>query len=780
MPWAAMRFLMEALRRQRRRLKLETLILLAVRCLVLLFIGAAIARPMLEKAGLLGIGGGGRDVYILIDNGLASSARDAKNAAAIERHRAAADAVIDSLGPGDRVGLVSLASPADLSVVPSSGDLHAVRALVDELQPTDGATDLPGAIERLGGRLAALQSAGADPRPVVLVVLSDFCDGSADLGRPLPASLAGVKNLSIIASRPGEPADVNVQITAAEPLRAVMISGSGSGGASGAGGGRSGGESQQVRVQLKRSGSGVARAGVSTVRVRLIDPGENAAAGASGSGAQATVQWQPGQSEASATVQLDASSDAAASAAGGSGGRGQDAVLIAEIDRDSVSSDNLRRRTVEVRDRLHVGVVAQRVFGSAGRVDKLTPADWFRLAVRPGEESPLDVIDLEPSSLDTPTLALVDALVLPAPDQIPPEAWAKIRRFADGGGLVVVSPPENVTVHLWADAMLKALDLPWRIAREASVPAAKEKPATIAEPEQVAPGSAASDGSTIFAMIGDELKRLVQPVSIFKWLGIEDTRAHARPLLKLSTGQPWLLAARVGSIESKPGEAIVRQGSGRGLVVLLASAPALSWTDLPARPLMLPLVQEMIRQGLGESGGFAGAIAGHTLAVPPGTTELRPLSAGDGGSNRAAARDAIRITDSGITALPIRSAGIWRAIDASGRARGVVAVNADCDAGRLVLQAPDAVASWLAAAAGGTTGASGEIFSWLDSARPTAAAQGGSSGSSPLTLPLLAAGLLFVLVELVLARYFSHAFVEPAGASGGTAGSADSLTPEAA
>ncbi|MBN8645264.1 MAG: BatA domain-containing protein, partial [Planctomycetes bacterium] len=49
-PWAAMRFLLEAMRRQRRRLRLETLLLLAARCLMLACLAAAIARPLLSGA----------------------------------------------------------------------------------------------------------------------------------------------------------------------------------------------------------------------------------------------------------------------------------------------------------------------------------------------------------------------------------------------------------------------------------------------------------------------------------------------------------------------------------------------------------------------------------------------------------------------------------------------------------------------------------------------------------------------------------------------------------
>ena len=44
--WAAMEFLLRAMRKNRRRLRFEQWLLLATRCLVLLLLGMALARPM--------------------------------------------------------------------------------------------------------------------------------------------------------------------------------------------------------------------------------------------------------------------------------------------------------------------------------------------------------------------------------------------------------------------------------------------------------------------------------------------------------------------------------------------------------------------------------------------------------------------------------------------------------------------------------------------------------------------------------------------------------------
>ncbi|MFU8829724.1 MAG: BatA domain-containing protein, partial [Phycisphaerales bacterium] len=129
--WGAMRFLMEAYRKQRRRMRIQQWILLATRCLIVALVALALGRPLLEAAGMI-TSGSGRSVYLLLDNGVASSARDdAGSASALDRHKDTAREVLASLGEGDRVGLITLAGPAQSVVVPASADLTAVRRLVD-------------------------------------------------------------------------------------------------------------------------------------------------------------------------------------------------------------------------------------------------------------------------------------------------------------------------------------------------------------------------------------------------------------------------------------------------------------------------------------------------------------------------------------------------------------------------------------------------------------------------------------------------------------------------
>src|SRR6056297_288559 len=90
-PWAAMRFLLEAMRKRRRRLQLERLLLLAVRCLLVAAIALALGRPTLRGlAGDAPFGSAAVTLAIVIDDSIASGAADGDGTAALDRHRAMA------------------------------------------------------------------------------------------------------------------------------------------------------------------------------------------------------------------------------------------------------------------------------------------------------------------------------------------------------------------------------------------------------------------------------------------------------------------------------------------------------------------------------------------------------------------------------------------------------------------------------------------------------------------------------------------------------------------
>ncbi len=100
--WAAMEFLLLAFKRTRRRVQVEHLIILLIRCLMLLMLGAALARPL----GALVTGG--RDVYVLVDDSYSMEYVSKDNNSAWDRAKVRYKYIVEGLSPGDRLHVVFL------------------------------------------------------------------------------------------------------------------------------------------------------------------------------------------------------------------------------------------------------------------------------------------------------------------------------------------------------------------------------------------------------------------------------------------------------------------------------------------------------------------------------------------------------------------------------------------------------------------------------------------------------------------------------------------------
>jgi hypothetical protein len=202
--------------------------------------------------------------------------------------------------------------------------------------------------------------------------------------------------------------------------------------------------------------------------------------------------------------------------------------------------------------------------------------------------------------------------------------------------------------------------------------------------------------------------------------------------------------------------------------VFLASPPDPDWTNLPLMPLMVPLTQEIIRQGVGATaGGVRTAIAGRPAPLGPDAAALVSPAAESPRPVDPASR---------LPREPLRDAGLFRVLDESQRARRLLAVNPDAAGSDTTASAEDAVRAWLAGATGRDAAGGSESVTWLDPDSSDAALRAGDDRAT-FALPLLIAALALALAEVVMARLFSHARADrsddarpgSAGASGAPA-----------
>jgi len=736
-PWGAMRFVLEAYRRQRKRLRFEQLLLFSARCLILLLAALALARPILGSADASPAGP--VTLYLLVDNSIAGDLREDTAAAtpALARHRDRAARLLASLDEarGDRAALIPLAAPAEGVVLPPSPDLGAVGGLVRQLAQLDSAPDLAGAFALVARDAADAGASG----PVRVAVLSDLYEGAADTSESLPALPQGVTLLLPDPPASGVP---NVSVRSIEALRSVLLTPR-----RGIDDGALGpGATTQAVVTLDRAAAGAGSA--ESVRVRLAAEAHaegDAPLPAVALGEQ-VARFAPGERSATVAFPVDL---------GAVPERAREVVLVARIDRDRLPADNVARRVVERREALRVGVVAQPRFGERPPIDRFTPGDWARLALAPESREvsrgrQIETVDIPPGAVDVPRLRGLDAALIAEPAGVDSAGWSALAELAARGGVVLVFPSADPSPQRWLADFERAFSTGLRIDAE------PEGPGSFPLAARFEDSAGESDRATPdpFALVRNELPQLVAPVRSERRLRIDPPRREAgvgvRTLWAFASGEPAILTARPGAGAD---DDLSRARPNAGLVILFAIPLDLGWTDLPARPLVVPLLQESVRQGVGLAAGPRSSIAGRPLALPSSSASVRMLTSEREGSP---APGPVR---AGL-ATHHRAAGTLAALDASGAPLATLAVQPDARGSRTDARPPAEVRAWLASAAGHE-----DALVSLDApAGATAREARDPLAGAPLAAALLLAALLLALVEMLAARLASHAALPAEGA----------------
>src|SRR6266446_1090613 len=154
-PWAAMRFLLAAQRKNTRRMRLEQFILLAVRVLMVVLLVLAMASVYGWANGPGGLwswlfpdtfvraaAGSQRTHKILVLDGSFSMAHKNGDSDAFERARHAAMQIVDDSPGGDGFSVVLMAAPPRRIVAEASDDPRKVAEEIQSLRLPHGNADL--------------------------------------------------------------------------------------------------------------------------------------------------------------------------------------------------------------------------------------------------------------------------------------------------------------------------------------------------------------------------------------------------------------------------------------------------------------------------------------------------------------------------------------------------------------------------------------------------------------------------------------------------------------
>ncbi|MAH66708.1 MAG: hypothetical protein CMJ27_10035 [Phycisphaerae bacterium] len=678
MAWAAMTLLMEAARRHRRRSRLEQILLLTVRAILVAVLGVALAQPLLgERSTILGT----RTAHLVIDDGLASGLVESDGRTTLERQSAEAIAVIESLGGNDRVAVTLAGSPVRHLVFGPSTDHRSTIRAIEGLTSREGATDLSGALDLVNG---GIDETGKQE----VRIFSDFRRGSLDdRRRPSPIRDPSDTPIELIASPPTETTDSNTQIVSIETARTPLST-------AGAG------DLLLVEVGLRRTG--VLDAAVTNVRLGgdAISSVENR-----------RVEWSVGRADARVDFQIRVDED---------GG-----VLEATIDPDALPLDDRRVTIVPGREPTRVLLVDREDLVGATRLDRLRGTDWFERALLPSPDTAIveaiDVDRVDPATIGERDLDGVTLLVVGRPDLLQNDFNETLANWVRRGGVLVVVPPGETTIRAWASPMLERLDLPWSVALESAV----------VDPPRRLPSE--QPDSPITGLIGSEMIELAPSVRIDRRLPVDGVPDGDLVLVD-EAGDPVLLDAPVGA----------------GRVVFFAVTPELAWTDLPVRPLMVPLVQEIARQGtaLSRRGGDGVVGARSPTFRSLGITRITMPGMSD--------RD---VDDDG-AGVPERS-GVAIGVDLAGRTVEQVVINPDVMGGMVEPVGRDAVAAWLEPAGSWRfTGSEVDALEVIE-----------DRGSLAVILVAVVLGL--AIIELLLARWFARGGLRNRQSRGLTGANAD-------
>jgi hypothetical protein len=179
----------------------------------------------------------------------------------------------------------------------------------------------------------------------------------------------------------------------------------------------------------------------------------------------------------------------------------------------------------------------------------------------------------------------------------------------------------------------------------------------------------------------------------------------------------------------------------RGLVVCLAASPELSWTNLPVKPLMVPLFQEIVRTGVDLASASDEVLVGDRLqGVRNGIYQRTDV-------DRSAI--ALEVNDQGISDSVVPSAGVWSSDEGV-----LIAANVRSASIALVPNSREAIRSAFLPLGGVRFT---ERANSMDTQSEMELTSRAESWSKLWSLLLLALALVLFFAEGVLSRIFSHA-----------------------
>lgn len=605
--WAAMDFLLEAQRRNRRRVRLEQLILLALRCLIVALLALAFARPFLTSGKLAGLIGGSQTEHVIVLDDSYSMGAIGRGGSATGARQASFDtakAAVESIGrlvsetsPGDAVSLYVTSRP-DEPVVSLANASDSSRVRLTEALSALGVSQRGGNMDA-AIRSVAKQIAAAPTRAnAVVYVVSDFQRSDwtprakAASGAPPTGPLAPLATISndkdavrCVLVNVAQQSAGNIAITSIRADRPQTVAG----------------VPTRFIVGVANYSAEVLRdveLGVA-IEGRRLPP--------------LVIHEILPDEKVREPVEVTFDQD---------GANFVDVELVGASARgDSVALDNQRATSVDVAAAIRTLLVD----GEPSTDQYRDEVFLLKTALRPAGRatSGIDVTVIEDGELDGADLSAYEVVVLANVGRVSRTGDEKLHAFVESGGGLLIFGGDLVDASAYNETLYAngqgLLPLP------------------IVGPEEAPPGTDALSidwwdaAHPMLRSFEGPTAELLRQVRIDGYLRMEmpaskDTSGNEAAMKpdESAPGRP-IVIARLNDAWRSP--LIVEKETGRGRTVLVATSADQEWNDWASNFSYLPFVLETVQYIARPSGGLRDVLVGDPLRCTIDATSVEPAVA---------------------------------------------------------------------------------------------------------------------------------------------------------
>lgn len=612
--WAPMKFLREAIEQTSRRLKFQEWILLALRCLALILLAIALARPGFTTATVAGRGEA-IDAVFVFDTSYSMAAKDGEDKTRLDRAKDAANAVLDTLPPNSSIQIYGCADRAYLLGPVVRFNLDQARQLIQTIEVTSLSTDfMPGLTQALN----AVREGSAPAKEIY--VFSDMQKSGFDRQQgAIKAKCEEIKqqaNLVFIrCSNPerqvGNVAIIDVSLVSDIPHTRSRV---------------------PFVVRLKNTGNEA----VKNIKVSLVLDGK-----ALEKDAVSVEQIDAGQIQ---PVTVTGSLDEAGAK-----------VLAVEVSGDDVPGDNVLYKMIYVRDRIRVLIVD----GTPNPDNPIESGDHYVKTVLNPNRLPDFFIETdsvpanEAGPLHLDNKDVVYLLNAPIRESDPlvgmsEEFLNRLNEFVRNGGGLIIGSGDKMNIEQYNKVLGKngSQLLPYNLVTVRS--SNEENPYFFPAPETI------EETSFLQELRKSPYSDALRLVTIQRMIDVDDSAPNGQVLVRFTDGRPLLVSKVVG----------------QGEVVMLTTSLDEQWGKFPSDGrVFVPFTRYAILHLTGRKVPGGTTIAGNPLVwVSPENTTTFDLVKPTKPSEKYRAREKLEAPESPdgqkhtVTATDALQAGIYNIV----------------------------------------------------------------------------------------------------------------------